>query len=492
MKNLYLVRINAASKDFSYMKSIKNIYIIILLLFILGCKKDKDTNSENGLNIIIPTTYHSAHLSWNNELLKSDAFLCSIFIGDSLIHEEENISEFNFNDLPQNTCFNGYISITKLSGNQSWIENFKFTTRTNIEPGDFTIKLTEISGVAAKITWTKSIDPEAEPISYQVLLNDTIVEDSITDQEIQFTNLLPKMHYQLTVIARDPMKKTKKQTYSLTTLPEGSEMSYNSITIQNISREYGIYYPSNPNKEKLPLFIFLHGAGGIVWPGMINSYLCNLAEKENFVLLEPQALLGTTPDGTYIQWNAHNILAWDDVFFINALIDNQIETSNIDIDRIYISGMSNGGYMSFKLAMELQDRIAAVAPISGLIDKTLFSHYNLHKPMPLCYMHGTADKIVKIEGGEWSVGWSQILDYWLKNNNILTEPVITQLPNVNIYDNSTVTKFEYLSKSGNEDILFYQINNGNHSIPGIEMEGNQDINAFDVIWDFFKRNKLTK
>lgn len=110
--------------------------------------------------------------------------------------------------------------------------------------------------------------------------------------------------------------------------------------------------------------------------------------------------------------------------------------------------------------------------------------------MPLCYIHGTADKTVPIEGDVYSVGWTKILTYWIANNAVSPDPVVQELPDINKSDNSTVTKYAYSSYSGDGDIVFYKINNGVHSIPGIEYPANMDINAFEEIWKFFRNHSL--
>jgi polyhydroxybutyrate depolymerase len=124
------------------------------------------------------------------------------------------------------------------------------------------------------------------------------------------------------------------------------------------------------------------------------------------------------------------------------------------------------------------------------MDHVVFSNYKMQKPMPLCYIHGTADATVEIEGDESSVGWSEILSLWIDNNATSHNPIITELPDISAYDNSTVTKFEYKSYSGKADIIFYRINNGGHSIPGLGYPTNKDINAFEEIWKFFKEYTL--
>ena len=112
----------------------------------------------------------------------------------------------------------------------------------------------------------------------------------------------------------------------------------------------------------------------------------------------PQALLGTFNRETIYQWNAHYIFPWNDVALLSYLIDYMYTKYNIDLSKVYMSGMSNGGFMTFFAARDLQYRIAAIAPISGLISANVFANYSLNRPIPLCYMHGTADNIVKIDG----------------------------------------------------------------------------------------------
>jgi polyhydroxybutyrate depolymerase len=172
-------------------------------------------------------------------------------------------------------------------------------------------------------------------------------------------------------------------------------------------------------------------------------------------------------------------------------LDLIVKQQDIDIDRVYVTGMSSGGHMAFYTAQVLQNRIAAVAPISGSIITTHLSRYTFNKPMPICNINGTADTIVNINGGDWYASWEYIRALWLKNNRIENDPIITNLPDINKSDNSTVTKYEYRGLTVANDIDDYRIINGSHSVPGIEPSANQDINAYDVIWTFFKNHTLS-
>lgn len=363
----------------------------------------------------------------------------------------------------------------------------------NKPPKDFTILPEVISGSEIIVSYSESYDPEYQPVKYRFYLNDSLISDNQDYSGfLEVDHLLPQTIYKINITSIDTGGKINSQNIHIKTLPSGAKISHNKMQFEGRVREYGLYLPTGSEYQKLPLVIYLHGAAGIIWPKMINYQLTKLAERERFIFVQPQALTGNTSGSDITQWDAHNLLPWNDVDFINSIIDTLDKNNLIDLSRIYVSGMSNGGFMTFTVAEKLQERIAAIAPMAGLMDKVVFSNYNLHKPMPLCYIHGTADQTVEIEGDENSVGWSRILSHFIENNNTSSIPVVVEMPDINKYDNSTVTKFVYLSYSGKSDIIFYRINNGVHSIPGIEYPANMDIDAFEEIWKFFKNYSLQK
>lgn len=261
------------------------------------------------------------------------------------------------------------------------------------------------------------------------------------------------------------------------------------IKVQGLNRDFSFFRPSNPERKKLPIVIDFHGASGIVAPGFAIDPWVAIARREQFFLLKPQAVSDAYVSYTY--WNVGWDVGRDDIFFVKTLLDSIVNQQDIDIDRIYVTGMSSGGHMAFYTAQALRDQIAAVASISGTILNSQLSKFNFNKAVPLCKIHGDADTIVSLNGDSSSAAWSSILPIWLNNNKISNPPVITQLPDINKNDNSTVTKYEYRGATIASDIDFYLINNGNHSIPGIESSANQDINAYEIIWAFFKKHKLS-
>lgn len=266
-------------------------------------------------------------------------------------------------------------------------------------------------------------------------------------------------------------------------------ISHYKIRVQDLNRELSFFRPANPELKKLPLVIDFHGASGVVAPSFAVDAWVTLAKKEKFFLLKPQAVSDQMNSYTY--WNVGWEVGRNDVYFVQILLDLIVKQQDIDIDRIYVTGMSSGGHMALFTAQALQDRIAAVAPISGSIMTTRMPAYSFNRPMPICNINGDIDSVVKINGGDWYASWDNILSLWIKNNKTEANPTVTNLPNLNTRDNSTVTKYEYRGLTNASDIDDYRINGGGHSIPGIESEANQDINAYEIIWEFFKKHKLS-
>lgn len=282
-----------------------------------------------------------------------------------------------------------------------------------------------------------------------------------------------------------PLPKT-----TVLTLDSGGELSRHFVNSPNGQREYSLYSPNNPEREKLPLVIWLHGAGGNVWTSIQGDFWLELAEQEQFHFLAPQAITdGAVP---YVYWNAgfpnSSLL---DGLFIKTALEAVVDEKEIDTDKIYVAGMSSGANMVFVMARALQDEVAAIAPISGLVSSSIFPGYSLEKPMPLCYIYGSADSVVPASGNDLLEPWSNIKSFWLDNNGIASDAVIKDFPDTYANDGSTVTKFEYRGATISNDIDIFLINNGSHSVPGIEPSANQDINSYQVIWDFFKEHKLT-
>ena len=127
-----------------------------------------------------------------------------------------------------------------------------------------------------------------------------------------------------------------------------------------------------------------------------------IAEREKLILVIPSGAL--SPDGNP-GWNdcradAESNPKTDDVKFIRALIQNVAKSCAIDRSRIFASGMSNGGNMALRLALELSDQIAAVAVVASAMPKVNICGPPAH-PVSVLFMNGTADPLLPYEGEKW-------------------------------------------------------------------------------------------
>jgi poly(3-hydroxybutyrate) depolymerase len=466
----------------------KKLYFLLFLTVLLSyCKKTEESIPLRPMTVQVYEGLTSSTILWQPIAGYSEpAVEYSIYLNGSLLAGNLKDRTYKITDLKENTTYNGRIEAfadKKKIAEQS----FKFTTLQNQPPGEFEIYEISIKNNSLSLRWNQSVDPESSLVVYDVFINDELKSNGLQQQSCEVKNLNPGTTYSGEVAARDTEGNTRKTKFSVKTLTSAkSLLVHKFIEYQGYKRDFAYYIPSSYDSlSNLPLVINLHGAGGNAWDEIGYTYFKTIADRENFILLMPQALLGSFNGETYYQWNAHYIFPWDDVSLLDYLIDFMFTKFNADLSKVYLSGMSNGGFMTFFTARPLQERLAAIAPISGLMSTNVYLNYTLTRPVPLCYMHGTADPIVKIDG---SPSATDIIALWTANNNCSSPPLVTYLPDLSTTDNSTVTLYQYYGGTPDSEIQYYKIEGGGHSIPGNETGANMDINAYEVIWTFFKRH----
>jgi polyhydroxybutyrate depolymerase len=207
-----------------------------------------------------------------------------------------------------------------------------------------------------------------------------------------------------------------------------------------------------------------------------------IADTANFIIVHP---MGTTDNTGVTHWN----VGWggstvDDIGFTEALIDDLIATYNIDNNRIYSTGMSNGGYMSYHLACNLSNRIAAVASVTGSMNMSWFNSCNPNYQMPVMEIHGTADPTVLY------TTIPDILDFWANFNNCNNTPIVTNMPDINIMDGCTAEHQIWENGDNGATVEHFKIIGGTHTWPGTLFSSsgtNYDISASAEIWRFFSQ-----
>ncbi len=275
------------------------------------------------------------------------------------------------------------------------------------------------------------------------------------------------------------------------TFPISAQQTINeSIIHDGIQRNYIVYIPEiYDGSSAVPLVLNFHGYGSNATQQMFYGDFRDIADTEGFLLVHPE---GTTFIGNQF-WNVGfpGISSTiDDVGFTEALIDELANSYAIDLDRVYATGMSNGGFMSFLLACQLSEKIAAVASVTGSMTQDTFDDCNAQRPTPVLQIHGTEDDVVLYNGNTLSIPIADVISYWVDYNNCETTPTTTTLPDLDVSDGSTVEHSVYEDGDNGSTTEHMKVIGGGHTWPGsvINSPGtNQDIDASMEIWLFFSR-----
>lgn len=266
-------------------------------------------------------------------------------------------------------------------------------------------------------------------------------------------------------------------------------------TIQHngLTREYRLYVPAIYNPaQATPLLLNLHGYSSTNGQQQVYGNFTTIADTANIILIHPNGTIGS--DG-YRFWNAgFSASGPDDVGFLLALIDTISAQYNIDPARIYTTGMSNGGFMSYELACQT-NRFAAMASVTGTMVTQAFNNCSPTHPIPVMEIHGTADSTVLYNGSPGSLSTEQVVNYWVQHNNCNLTPTITDVPNTNASDGATAQHYVYAGGDGGTSVEHFKVIGGGHTWPGaisIPLYGNtcKDFNASVKIWRFFRQYNL--
>lgn len=278
----------------------------------------------------------------------------------------------------------------------------------------------------------------------------------------------------------------KKLLFSFIYLPLlvlGQQTLNQSIMHDNLQRDYIIHIPASyDSNSSIPLVLCFHGYGGSAL-GMSYTSFNYIADTANFIVVYPQ--------GTLLQGVTHwNVGGWtlssntDDVGFISSLLDSLSNQYNIDQTRIYGTGMSNGGYMSFLLACQLSNRIAAIASVTGSMTPQMYNVCDPQRPVPILQIHGTNDQTVPYFGDpSWTESISNVLQYWVDHNNCNALPSVYSFPNINLFDGSTAERSTWFNGDNSVVTDHIKVIDGGHDWFGVW--GNMDIYSSAEIWNFF-------
>ena len=288
--------------------------------------------------------------------------------------------------------------------------------------------------------------------------------------------------------------------------PAGPGRTRHVLEHDGLRRDYLLHLPpSHDGDQAWPLVIALHpfAATGAMMARTTN--FDPIADEEGFIVCYPE--------GVTFLWNgdptdeAKGLLVEDadDVGFIDLLIDQLIEDYGADPSRVYVTGASNGGLMTHRLACALGDRIAAAAPVMITLPEGFPEGCEGGSAVPMLMIFGTEDPFFPWEGGAVQQGPSSAVtylsaadtvDFWVARNGAAAEAEVEALPDLDPGDGTRVYRETHAAGESGAEFLFYRVEGGGHTWPGSRsnllesLAGvgrvSQDIDASRVIWDFFK------
>jgi polyhydroxybutyrate depolymerase len=271
------------------------------------------------------------------------------------------------------------------------------------------------------------------------------------------------------------------------------------IQVGSLSRTFRWHIPkAQVQGQRLPVIVLLHGGGGsganiskITQPeGGFNAF----ADQNGFIAVYPDALGGNWNDGRETIPHKN-----DDVGFVIAAIDYVAKVHPVDLNRVYIAGISNGGMMAQRIACEAPQRVSAIAVVASAMPRALANTCrNSSVGTPAVFFTGDADPLVPFYGGQVKAGIggdmlsaADTVNFWV-SKNAATFQGTRKIPDNDPRDGTTTTLDTYQSK-GRTAVAFYRIAGGGHTWPG----GTQyvprmlvgtvamDFSANQAIWDFF-------
>ncbi len=289
--------------------------------------------------------------------------------------------------------------------------------------------------------------------------------------------------------------------------PENSWTKLETRTLQHQGndRKYTVHLPNSyVQNTSLPVVLVLHGGGGTMAATQTFTQMNKFSDKNDFAVVYPE---GFAKQQNGFSWaDGRNTIAdqqgIDDVGFIEKLVDLLLDEYRFDVERIYICGFSNGGFMTQRLACELNDRFAAMGSLGRSMDVDLITTCKPGRAIPMLLLTGSEDPFVPIEGGEMIgfgnvkdiVAMDDLVNFWVKQNGCDTEANVEELPNTVSNDRSSVTLIRYNGCACGSDVRYYRINGGGHTWPGISLPPyeviagptNLDIHASQELWTFFE------
>ena len=258
------------------------------------------------------------------------------------------------------------------------------------------------------------------------------------------------------------------------------------ISYEEIDRQFILYVPTSYNSaSKQPLIFNFHGYGSNANEQMRYGDFRSQADAYGFILVHPEGLddVGGT---SYWNMGGWSVSVHDDVKFIDNLINLLMDKYSINAERIYSTGMSNGGFFSFHLACNLNASFAAIASVTGSMSFDTFNDCNPRKPSPVLQIHGSNDAVVPYDGLlSIMKPVMDVMDYWKTSNGC--DEFVLSVPEVIQGELSWTETYIFDNCLNNTQNIHLKVQGAGHIWPGSIFERIQEPDASKYIWEFFSK-----
>lgn len=279
---------------------------------------------------------------------------------------------------------------------------------------------------------------------------------------------------------------------STAVLPAGQ--TSHTLSHDGHERSYIVYAPASVNGDQpAPVVFVFHGGSGNAQSAIRMSGFNDVADLNGFVVVYPNGT-GRLDDNGLLTWNGGTCCAYaqvedvDDVGFVRSIVTDLQAQTNIDMQRLYVTGMSNGAILSHRLACEAADLFAAAAPVAGTLN---FPACHPSHPISMMMFHGTDDQHVPYDGGKGAaslvgvdfVSVQDSVKFWVSANECDQE-----------VQTNTTDQFKHEVWTGcaaATAVELFSIFGGGHSWPGGQPgwpgadQPVTSVSASTLIWEFF-------
>ncbi|BCZ20617.1 extracellular catalytic domain type 1 short-chain-length polyhydroxyalkanoate depolymerase [Mycobacterium senriense] len=232
-----------------------------------------------------------------------------------------------------------------------------------------------------------------------------------------------------------------------------------------MDRTYRVHVPAG---DPVGLVLSLHGGGGTGISQRGLTGFDSVADAHNLLVAYPDGYDKSWADGRGASPADRRHI--DDVAFLAGLVNKLQNDYGIAPGHVFVTGMSNGGFMTNRLACDRADLFAAVAPVAGTLGVGVACKPS--QPVSVWEAHGTADPLVPFKGGavrgrggvSHSISVDTMVAKWRSADGCQGEPAMEALPDVR--DGTVVRRYESTGCAANTEVVFYKIDSGGHTWPG--------------------------